>query len=333
MKRTLSAVMTACMLLGMMGGARISAAPVWDDPPAGVAQGINSSLIDIELTGFKGSRIEYMKIPLQEPIEPDKYDYVMDVDMKQFPTADKCFYVKPVAYDPNATFIINGTPCDFNVPYRFDIPSVAFSGDMQVAVCTIVVTSGDGQNQSTYTLTARSQDLYDRVKVTVLEEDLPNKRGVYQITSIDGFTTSEDASLFIGSDRALLFDALNQGGNGSRRGGDLKNTIYDILTTKFGDDEQYPLPDIASRVYSSHLTQPSIGIPSGQSALNDIKISSFKGGRLEPYRIELDEPVDVMTWQKRDFTATMDWGSRTSNVVYITPETFSARDGALMMFR
>ena len=262
-KRAISIVLSMLVLLIPM---QISQAG-WDSIPAHVPVGTSSELVDIELTGFKGSRIEYVDIPLEEPIEPGKYDYVMSVDMKNMWASERAVYVKPVAYDESATFTVNGQACDFNVPYRLELGSVPYNGTPVEIPCVIEVTSGDGSNKSTYTLKFVNQDLYDRVKVAVIEETIENGKyisGVYQFTSIDGFTSAEDCAIFIGRDRAILFDALNGGGNGSRRGGDLKNIVYGILTEKFGvaDPDNFPI-DVAI----THNNPDHIGLINSSTAL------------------------------------------------------------------
>ena len=248
LKRVLSLCLSVLILCTFMLPA--SADVIEDARPETVAAGTSADLIDIELTGFKGSRIEFIEIPLEEPIVAGKYDYEMHVDMKNMWENETAIHVKPVAYDESATFVINGEPCDFNTPYRVELGKVMKGEEPKEIPCEIVVTSGDGTNTSTYTLTFINQDMLDQVKVTTVEENMDENgnliSGVYQFTSINGFTSSEDCAIFIGKDRALLFDALNGGEDNKRRGGDLKETIYDILTTKFGveNPDDFPI-DVA----------------------------------------------------------------------------------------
>lgn len=260
-KRILAMVLCVVMVFGVVQPA-VSAAPTWDNPPANTPQNTDSSLIDIELTTFKGGRNEYMEVPLEEPIVADKYDYEMNVDMKQFATDKKCFFVKPVAYDENSTFVINGTPTDFNVPVRVDVPVVVAGAADEEVPCIIEVTSGDGSSTSTYTLNFVSQNLLDKIKVSVIQENLPDN-GVYHLTSIGGFTTSEDGYLFVGEDRAILFDAFNGGAVGTRRGGDAKKEIYNILTSKFNvtDPDNFPIDVVVTHLSGDHLgmLNPNVG--------------------------------------------------------------------------
>ncbi len=248
-KRILAIVLSLMLLLS--AGQLTSLAFAWDKLPAKVAQNTSSELIDIEFTGFKGGRNEYVDIPFGQTIESGKYNYVMDVDMKQL---TGYFLVKPVTYDQNATFTINGQACDFNVPYKLAVPSVRVGEAPQDIPCRIVVTSGDGLSTTEYMLTVRTQDLYDKVATKVLEENLPVS-GVYQFTSINGFTTAEDCSIFIGQDRAVLFDCLNGGADNARRGGNLKAEIYKILTEKFGitDPDNYPIDVVITHLHGDHI--------------------------------------------------------------------------------
>ncbi|MDR1136280.1 MAG: MBL fold metallo-hydrolase [Clostridiales Family XIII bacterium] len=246
MKGMISILLSLLLLLGLPP---ISFADD-DAPSAQESVNIGSELIDIELTGFKGGRNEYFYVPLEQPIKPGKYDYAINVDMRQL---TGYLLVKPVAYDENATFVINGFPHDFNVPYKLYIPNVT-AGNPPVEIdCIIKVTSGDGLSTSTYTLTAVAQDLFDKCEVRVIEENLPYS-GVYQFISINGFLTSESCSIFITQDRAMLFDALNGGVTGSRRGGELKAEIYKILREKFGiaDPDNFPIDVVITHSHGDH---------------------------------------------------------------------------------
>ncbi len=245
----------------------IFAAPIEDAKPATIAAGVSAELIDIELFGFKGSRIEFVDIPLEQPIESGKYDYEMNVDMKNMSSGDRAIYIKPVAYDENATFVINGEPTEFNCPYRMEFGTVRKGQEAVAQPCVIEVTSGDGKTTKTYTLTFINQDMYDQIRTTILEENVGSDgkliSGVYQFTSINGFTSAEDAAIFIGKDRAILFDALNGGGDNSRRGGDLKKTIYDILTNKFGieNPDEFPIDVALTHNHGDHYGMLNTSTP------------------------------------------------------------------------
>ncbi len=252
-RKILSLLLSAILIFSLMQVA-VAASPVWDNPPARVPANTNADLVDIELFGFKGSRIEFVDIPLEQPIEAGKYEYTLNVDMKNMWSTNRGIYVKPVAYDENSTFVINGTPHDFNVAYWASLGTVPMGGDPVTTPVVIEVTSGDGLTKQTYTLNIVNQDLYDRVRIRIIEEDLEKGTGVYQFTSIGGFASSEDCALFVGKDRAMLFDCLNGGGDGARRGGDLKKEVYKILTEKFGvaNPDDFPIDVVITHAHGDH---------------------------------------------------------------------------------
>ncbi len=242
-------------------------AVVEDARPATTPIGQSADLIGFEMFGFKGNRIEFVGIPFDEPVVAGKYDYEMEVDMKNFSSNDRAIYFKPIAYDENATFVINGTPTDFNTAYRVELGRVLKGEEAVRTPCTIEVTSGDGNTKATYTLTFINKDLYDTIKVNILEENKDNDgkliSGVYQFTSINGFTTAEDCFMFVGKDRAIVFDALNGGGDNSRRGGDLKKTIYDILQNKFGvaNPDDFPIDVALTHNHGDHYGMINTSTP------------------------------------------------------------------------
>ena len=264
-RKTLSILIGIALLCSLM--LPVYGAVAEDAKPETIAAGTSSELIDIELFGFKGSRIEFVDIPLEQPIESGKFDYKMNVDMKNMWGNDRAIYIKPVAYDENATFVINGEPTDFNTPFRLEFGTVRKGEEAVDVPCKIEVTSGDGKNKSTYTLTFVNQDLYDTVRVSTLEEnkDANGKMisAVYQFTSIDGFTSSEDCSIFIGKDRAILFDVLNGGRDNSRRGGDLKKAVYDILKNKFGveNPDDFPIDVAITHNHGDHYGMVNTSTP------------------------------------------------------------------------
>ncbi|MDR1158599.1 MAG: carboxylesterase family protein [Oscillospiraceae bacterium] len=315
LKRAISMVLSALALLGLMQPTFAA----WDAPPAGILVNTSSELVDIELTGFKGSRIEFVDIPLEEPIELGKYDYEMNVDMKNMWSSDLALYVKPVAYDENATFVINGQPCDFNVPYRMELGSVPFHGEPKDMLCVIEVTSGDGKSTSTYRLTFVNQDLYDKVKIKTIEEnfDEDNKlvSGIYQFTSIGGFMSSEDCSIFIGKDSAMLFDVLNGGGDGQRRGGDLKKEVYKILSEKFDieDPDTFKIDIVITHAHGDHygMINPSTPEPYQMSGRGSGKGTVYwmigNGGALSNGWID-DPETDVKMTVPGDVIVGPDFG-------------------------
>ncbi len=265
LRRILSVLLSIVLLCSLV---QPSFGAIVEDPrPATIAAGISSELIDIELFGFKGSRIEFVDIPLEQPIESGKFDYEMNVDMKNMAGTDRAIYIKPVAYDENATFVINGEPIDFNAAYRMEFGQVMKGEEAVLQPCVIEVTSGDGMSKSTYTLTFINQDMYDQVKVTTLEENMGEDglliSGVYQFTSINGFTSAEDCAIFIGKDRAIVFDALNGGTDNRRRGGDLKEAIYDILENKFGveNPDDFPIDVAITHSHGDHTGMINTSTP------------------------------------------------------------------------
>ena len=264
-RRALSVLIGAVLLCSLI--LPVFGAVAEDAKPETIAAGTSSELIDIELFGFKGSRIEFVDIPLEQSIESGKFDYQMNVDMKNMWGSDRAIYIKPVAYDENATFVVNGEPTEFNTPYRLEFGTVRMGEEAVNVPCKIEVTSGDGKSKSTYNLTFINQDLYDKVRVLTLEEnkDTSGKliSGVYQFTSIDGFTSSEDCAIFIGKDRAILFDVLNGGRDNSRRGGDLKKEVYDILKNKFGvaDPDAFPIDVAITHNHGDHYGMVNTSTP------------------------------------------------------------------------
>lgn len=108
LRRILSILLSIVLLCSLVQPS--FAAVVEDARPTTTPAGVSAELIGFEMFGFKGNRIEFVGIPFDQEVVPGKYDYEMEVDMKNFSSNDRAIYFKPIAFDENATFVINDTP-------------------------------------------------------------------------------------------------------------------------------------------------------------------------------------------------------------------------------
>ena len=162
-----------------------------DPYPAVISAETDATLLKIGISSFKGGRLEPYSIELDQPFDRMKTDYTVTIDSGQ--RTSKVIYISPVTYSPEASCTVNGSPTPLGIPFKADIKE----GDNEYA---IEVTSKDGTKSTTYHLNIISKDLWTGYISTQIESD------VYRILDASGFVTNEDMYLFIGKERALLFD-------------------------------------------------------------------------------------------------------------------------------
>jgi para-nitrobenzyl esterase len=110
------------MLVSLLSTGFTTGAVDWDPGYVSVNGSNDATLIDIEISAFKGGRVEPYKIPLDglenlpnREFDRNKTEYTATIDYSS--RTKKEMYVKPIAYSPNSTFVIDGVPTDFNVPF------------------------------------------------------------------------------------------------------------------------------------------------------------------------------------------------------------------------
>ncbi|AEF83691.1 carboxylesterase family [Treponema primitia ZAS-2] len=219
----------------MAGGS--AEGPRWDPEYVLVDGSKDATLIDIEVSSFKGGRLEPYRIPLdglsQLPggeFDRTKTDYTVTVDYSS--RTSTVMYVKPVAYSPNSTFVIDGAPSEFNVPFRKNI----VEGKNTLS---IEVTAPDGAVRKRYTLTIDAKNLWSGYKSDQIAT------GLWHIGDASGFVTNDSMYLFVGKDKAMLFDA----GMGE---GDLRAEVNRIIALE-GRSADLPIEVVITHGHGDHF--------------------------------------------------------------------------------
>lgn len=162
------------------------------DPfPEEISAATDATLLKIVVSSFKGGRLEPYNIKLDQPFDRMQTEYTVTVDSGS--RTSKVMYISPVTYSPEASCTVNGSPTPLGIPFKADIKE----GDNKFV---IEVTSKEGTQKTTYHLTIIAKDLWKGYVSAQIEP------GVFRIQDASGFTTNEDQYLFIGKERALLFD-------------------------------------------------------------------------------------------------------------------------------
>ncbi|MDR0671607.1 MAG: carboxylesterase family protein, partial [Oscillospiraceae bacterium] len=135
-----------------------------------------------------------------------------------------------------AAVTINGTPFQYPIPYRY----VVHEGENVLTIVTSHTTTTTGANPvttthtSTFTLTINAVPLWDDYWKEEIEP------GVWRIQDASGFVTNDDMYLFVGEDKAMLFDT----GMGE---GNLRGFVDDII-----GDAQLPIEVVITHAHGDH---------------------------------------------------------------------------------
>ena len=183
--------LAACALTALTAVPAFSKAPPADPYPPSISAASDATLLEIGVSSFKGGRLEPYDLALDQPFDRMQKEYTLTVDSG--PRTSKVMYISPVAYSPEASCTVNGSPTPLGIPFKADITE----GDNKYV---IKVTAKDGEHSTTYHLNIIAKDLWTGYIHREIESN------VYRIQDASGFIGNEDQYLFIGSERALLFD-------------------------------------------------------------------------------------------------------------------------------
>jgi hypothetical protein len=123
--------LAACALTALVAVPAFSKAPPADPYPPSISAASDATLLQIGVSSFKGGRLEPYDLTLDQPFDRMQKEYTLTVDSG--PRTSKVMYISPVAYSPEASCTVNGSPTPFGIPFKADSVSGIGSSVQQIA--------------------------------------------------------------------------------------------------------------------------------------------------------------------------------------------------------